>query len=89
MIVVGAGVVNRDPHQRAINTLERVDANILGLVLNRLPIKGPDAYSYSYESYRPELPPEGRGNRTGSRTTRRRARSSSRSRGAACPRSTG
>ncbi|GGK83668.1 chromosome partitioning protein [Ornithinimicrobium pekingense] len=75
MIVVGAGVVNRDPLQRAITTLERVDANILGLVLNRLPIKGPDAYSYSYESYRPELPVEGREGRTVSRAARRRARS--------------
>lgn len=75
MIVVGAGVVNREPLQRAITTLERVDANILGLVLNRLPIKGPDAYSYSYESYRPELPKEGRGRRARGRAARRRARS--------------
>lgn len=73
MLVVGAGVVNRDPLQRAITTLERVDANILGLVLNRLPIKGPDAYSYSYESYRPELPVEGRGRRARGRAARRRA----------------
>src|SRR5690606_27643053 len=76
MLVVGAGVVNRDPLQRALTTLERVDANILGLVLNRLPVKGPDAYSYSYESYRPELPEEARGRRARGRAARRRARSS-------------
>ncbi|TQM91272.1 capsular exopolysaccharide synthesis family protein [Ornithinimicrobium humiphilum] len=74
MIVVGAGVVNRDPLGRAITTLERVDANILGLVLNRLPIKGPDAYSYSYESYRPETPAENRRRSRSSRRQRSRAK---------------
>ncbi|MNC81576.1 hypothetical protein D3C75_1347460 [compost metagenome] len=28
-----------------------VDADLLGVVLNLLPTKGPDSYSYSYYSY--------------------------------------
>jgi polysaccharide biosynthesis transport protein len=51
-----------------------VGGNILGLVLNRLPVSGPDSYSYSYETYRPET--EEAPNR---RTRRDRARQASRS----------
>lgn len=74
IVVVGAGVVNRDALARALTTLERVEATILGLVLNRVPVKGPDAYTYAYESYSPDLPtPTGRG-RASRRESRRRSK---------------
>jgi len=37
--------------EKSLNALELVEANLLGVVLNRLPIKGPDAYSYGYYAY--------------------------------------
>jgi Mrp family chromosome partitioning ATPase len=33
---------------RAVESLRAVDARLLGSVLNRIPTKGPDAYSYGY-----------------------------------------
>lgn len=65
VVVVGVGLVRREQLERALGTLERVDADVLGLVLNRLPGKGPDAYSYSYESYAAEehRPSSGTGRR--------------------------
>lgn len=37
--------------EKSLATLKLVDADLLGVVLNRLPAKGPDAYTYSYDSY--------------------------------------
>lgn len=51
VIVVGAQTIRQPLLQKSLQTLELVDANILGIVLNRLPMKGPDAYSYGYYSY--------------------------------------
>ncbi|WP_425863779.1 polysaccharide biosynthesis tyrosine autokinase [Arthrobacter sp. TWP1-1] len=51
VLVVGCHTAKRPQVERAIATLELVDADILGVVLNRLPVKGPDAYSYSYYGY--------------------------------------
>nr|WP_306239511.1 polysaccharide biosynthesis tyrosine autokinase [Ornithinimicrobium cryptoxanthini] len=73
IVVVGVGVVKRDTLSRAIAALERVDANVLGVVLNRLPVKGPDAYAYDYQSYRPGVEIEGRGRRARSKASRRRS----------------
>ncbi|AXH96370.1 hypothetical protein DV701_09785 [Ornithinimicrobium avium] len=67
--------MKREQLQRALHTLDQVDANVLGLVLNRLPIKGPDAYE-AYTSYRPDLATEGRGKRPRSRKVRRGAEAS-------------
>lgn len=67
LVVVGAGVVRRDELERALAALERVDAKVLGLVANRLPSKGPDAYQYSYGDYRPGTRTEARGRRFRSR----------------------
>ncbi|MGD8199118.1 polysaccharide biosynthesis tyrosine autokinase [Ornithinimicrobium sp. W1679] len=71
IVVVGADVVRRDELQRALGTLERVGGKVLGLVANRLPVKGPDAYQYSYGNYRPDTQLEGRGRRPRSRKARR------------------
>lgn len=58
IIVAGSGKINRDQLTRALETLEALDARMLGVLLNMLPTKGPDSYAYygygySYESARP------------------------------------
>lgn len=52
VLVVGAQKAKQQDLDRALKALEMVDATLLGLVANRLPSKGPDAYAYSY--YTPE-----------------------------------
>ncbi len=55
VVVVGAGMVNRDHLTKALQSLEAVKANLLGLVINRVPTKGADSYSY-YEGYAAQTP---------------------------------
>jgi capsular exopolysaccharide synthesis family protein len=50
VLVVGAQSVKAAEVQKSIRGLELVDAELLGIVLNKLPAKGADAYSYSYAS---------------------------------------
>jgi capsular exopolysaccharide synthesis family protein len=50
VVVVGSQKLKRQDLEKALNALELVNANVLGFVLNRLPLKGPDAYAYSYYS---------------------------------------
>ncbi len=56
VLVVGTEKVHRRDLEKSLNALEMVGANVLGVVLNRLPVKGPDAYAYSYYTHpdRPE-----------------------------------
>ena len=56
VVVVGAGLVNRDHLARALQSLDAVKGRVLGLVLNRMPTKGSDAYSYYRDGYAPESP---------------------------------
>lgn len=56
VLVVGTGKIKTQDLQKSLSSLELVDANIMGVVLNLLPAKGPDAYAYSYYSY--ETKPE-------------------------------
>lgn len=51
LVVVGSQRIRQHQLKRALDSLELVGANVLGLVLNRLPTKGPDAYAYDYYSY--------------------------------------
>lgn len=51
LVVVGSQKTKRHDVERALAALHLVDANVLGIVLNQLPVKGPDAYAYSYYSY--------------------------------------
>jgi len=51
LIVVGSQKTRVGELERSIDALEKVSANVLGVVLNRLPTRGPDSYSYSYGSY--------------------------------------
>lgn len=48
VLVVGSQKLKHQDLEKSINALELVGSNILGIVLNRLPAKGPDAYAYSY-----------------------------------------
>lgn len=51
VLVVGSQNVRRQDLEKSLGALELVGADVLGLVLNRVPTKGPDAYSYSYYSH--------------------------------------
>ena len=51
VVVVGAGKVNTHDLEKSLRSLELVSSNVLGIVMNFLPTKGPDAYAYSYYSY--------------------------------------
>lgn len=47
-LVVGSKKVKLHDLERSLNALELVEANLLGLVLNHMPARGRDSYSYSY-----------------------------------------
>ncbi|MGX1159833.1 capsular exopolysaccharide synthesis family protein [Arthrobacter sp. SLBN-100] len=51
VLVVGSQKLRRQDLQKSLDALELVGSTLLGVVLNRLPSKGPDAYSYDYYSY--------------------------------------
>lgn len=52
VLVVGSSRLKLPDLQKSLNALEMVEANLLGIVLNLVPSKGPDAYSYAhYGSY--------------------------------------
>lgn len=50
MLIVGTQKVRQTDLAKSFAALEMVGARVLGIVLNRLPLKGPDAYSYTYYS---------------------------------------
>lgn len=49
-LVVGTQKVKLQEVERALKALEMVDATLIGVVLNRIPAKGPDSYGYGYYS---------------------------------------
>lgn len=51
VLVVGSQKVRTTEIEKSLAALEMVEADLLGVVLNRLPSKGPDAYAYSYYAY--------------------------------------
>ena len=51
VVVVGSQKTSRPELEKSLAALELVGAQVLGIVLNRIPTKGADAYSYSYYSY--------------------------------------
>jgi capsular exopolysaccharide synthesis family protein len=51
VMVVGSQQVKSTDIEKSLSALQMVDADLLGLVLNKLPSKGPDAYAYTYYSY--------------------------------------
>ena len=54
VVVVGCDIVHKEQLTRALSSLQSVNGNVLGLVLNRVPVKGAHAESYYYrEGYAP------------------------------------
>jgi len=56
VIVVGAGRVDRDHLAKSLQSLDAVNAQVMGLVLNLIPTKGADAYATYRNGYAPESP---------------------------------
>lgn len=48
VMVASAQKIRQPELEKSLNSLAMVGANVLGIVLNRLPAKGPDSYSYGY-----------------------------------------
>ena len=48
VVVVGSEKLRQHDLEKSLGALQMVGSNLLGVVLNRLPSKGPDAYSYAY-----------------------------------------
>lgn len=53
VVVVGTQKVTSKDLERSLDALELVSANLLGIVMNRTPVKGPDAYGYTRYGYEP------------------------------------
>ncbi|TLM81683.1 polysaccharide biosynthesis tyrosine autokinase [Pseudarthrobacter sp. NamE5] len=51
VLVVGSQTVKQGDVEKSLQTLDLVEAKVLGVVMNMLPSKGPDAYAYGYQSY--------------------------------------
>lgn len=63
VLVVSANLVKFHDVTRSLESLNLVGANLLGVALNRLPAKGPDAYAYGYYNSEPVSKKSGRKNR--------------------------
>lgn len=50
-VVVGSHKLKHQDLAKSLNALNLVNAHLLGVILNQLPVKGPDAYQQSYYSY--------------------------------------
>lgn len=48
VVTVGAGIVRREHLARSLEILDTVEARLLGILVNRVPTTGHDAYSYGY-----------------------------------------
>lgn len=57
VLVVGVQKLRTQDLQKSLSALEMVGANLRGVVMNRLPGKGPDSYAYSYYSREPKAEP--------------------------------
>lgn len=51
VVVVGAGTIHRAQLESALETLATVNAKVLGMVVNRVPVRAGGAYAYSYYEY--------------------------------------
>ncbi|GAA5193161.1 polysaccharide biosynthesis tyrosine autokinase [Arthrobacter gyeryongensis] len=50
VLVVGSQKLRSQDLAKSLAALKMVDSSVLGIILNRLPAKGPDAYAYTYYS---------------------------------------
>lgn len=64
VVVVGSQKTSRPELEKSLAALELVGAQVLGIVLNRIPTKGADAYSYNYYSYNSSTSARGRVSRS-------------------------
>lgn len=62
LMVASAQKIRQPELQKSLHALEMVKANVLGIVLNRVPAKGPDSYAYGY--YGPGAASEGTSSRS-------------------------
>lgn len=51
VVIVGSQKLRQNDLEKSLSALTMVGANVLGIVLNRLPVKGPDSYAYGYYSH--------------------------------------
>ena len=51
VVIVGAGTTTREQLAKSMGVIEHVKGRLLGLVLNKVPRKGPDAYAYYRAGY--------------------------------------
>lgn len=51
ILVVAAGKTDIEATKRSKGLLDKVNANVIGVVLNKIPIKGRGSYKYSYYQY--------------------------------------
>ncbi|WP_223937634.1 polysaccharide biosynthesis tyrosine autokinase [Arthrobacter sp. StoSoilB5] len=51
VVVAGTQKVRTQDLEKSLGALSMVGSNVLGIVLNQLPVKGADAYSYTYYSH--------------------------------------
>lgn len=73
VLIVGAGKVNTRDLEKSLSSLKMIGADTIGVVINLLPAKGPDAYAYSsYYSYVAHEEPQAEARR---QTNKRTARS--------------
>lgn len=54
VVVAGAQKLRHHDLEKSLKALSMVGSNVLGIVLNRLPVKGPDAYTYTYYTSKDE-----------------------------------
>lgn len=50
VVVVGVQKIRHQDLEKSLNALSMVGSTVLGVILNRLPTKGPDSYYYSYHN---------------------------------------
>ena len=70
ILVVGAGTVHRNQLETALSALGTVGVRMLGVVVNRVPLKGPGAHEYGYYEYVAETGPPTRSGRLADRKGR-------------------
>jgi capsular exopolysaccharide synthesis family protein len=58
VVVVGAGTIHRAQLEDALETLTTVNAKVLGVVVNRVPVRSGGAYGYSYYEYTSDEQPQ-------------------------------
>ncbi|WP_423182225.1 polysaccharide biosynthesis tyrosine autokinase [Arthrobacter sp. NyZ413] len=70
VVVAGSNKLKQHDLQKSLAALKMVGSNVLGIVLNRLPAKGPDSYAYSNYSYESADRSHGRKGRSSVRRSR-------------------